>query len=153
MPAKKVVKTSPTEIIQEMKAKGMEHLIPGTDRMIRLRTIDPSELLRDNKMPDILTPMVIKSVYQELPDKDVRVFMDGSKGSKEDALAQLSAIEYICEKGIVDGTKVKDLTIGEKRWIFRLVLIPAELLITFRYDPNADVEPVDEVKDLPQATE
>lgn len=150
--AKKEKKLTPVEVLQEMRSRGMPHQIAGTDRVIHLRTIDPSELLRDDKMPDILTPMVIKSVYQELPDKDVRTFLDGVKGAKEDAMAQLASIDYICEKGITDGTKVKDLTIGEKRWIFRLVLMPAELLVTFRYDPNADVVVVDEVEDLPSTT-
>ena len=140
-PKKPVVKRlTPTEALSEMKAKGTEVLIPGTERLVRLRTLDAEALLREGKIPDILTPLVIKSVYEELSDREVRGVLTQSRGSKEDALAMLEAIDFVVEKSIADGTKAKDLTLGEKRWIFRLAMEPAELLTTFRHDPNADVE-------------
>jgi hypothetical protein len=142
MAKKEVKKLTPVEALEEMKSRGTEIEIPGTGRLVRLRTLDAESLLREGKIPDILTPLVIKSVYEELSDREVRSVLAQSRGSKEDALAMMEAIEFVAEKSIADSTKVKGLTLGEKRWIFRLAMEPAELLVTFRYDPNADVEPV-----------
>lgn len=141
------------EALEEMTSRGTEVSIPGTDRLVRLRTLDAPTLLREGKMPDILTPLVIKSVYEELSDKEVRGFLSQSRGSKEEALATMEAIDFIVERTIVDNTKVKNLTLGERRWIFRLVMGPAEILTTFRYDPDADVEPVVEGNEIQSATE
>lgn len=142
MAKKEVKKLTAVESLAEMKSRGTEVAIPGTDRLVRLRSLDAETLLREGKIPDILTPLVIKSIYDELNDRDVRVILEQARGNKEEALAMMEAINFVAEHAIADGTKVKDLTIGEKRWIFRLVMEPAELLISFRYDPNADVEPV-----------
>lgn len=132
------------KLLQEMREKGIEQRIPGTDRIVRLRVLDAPALLREGKMPDILTPLVIRSVYQDLEDEQVREFLGQPKSSVSDALSFLEAIDYVCEKTIMDGTSLSDLTPAEKRWIFRLVMGPAEILITFRYEPELDVEGVDE---------
>ena len=64
--------------------------------------------------------------------------------STSDALAFVDAIDRIVAKSIADGTPVEELTIGEKKWIFRLALGGAELLITFRLQPQGDVAVVEE---------
>lgn len=143
-PRPKVKTLSLVESLVEMKDKGTEVLIPGTDRIVRLKTLDAETLLREGKVPDILTPLVIKSVYEELGERDLRGFLSQSRSSKEEALAMLEAIDFVVKHSIADKTDIKTLTLGEKRWIFRLVMEPAELLVTFRYDPNVDVEPVAE---------
>lgn len=141
------------ELLSEQGTKGTEVKIPGSERLIRLKVLDAPELLREGKMPDILTPLVIKSIYQDLSDKEVREFIGQPRGGATDALALMETMDYVCTKAIADGTKVKELTIGEKRWIFRLALSSAELLVTFRYDPNADVESVDEGDEVPEVTQ
>jgi hypothetical protein len=62
-------------------------------------------------------------------------------------------MDFVCERTVADGTPVNDLTLAEKRWIFRLVMGPAELLTTFRYDPNFDVADVDESDEVRQDAE
>jgi hypothetical protein len=141
------------ELLNEMRSKGIEQKIPGTERVIRLRVIDAPALLRDGKMPDILTPLIIKSVYQDLTDKELRDFIAQPKGSVVDALSYLETMDFVCERTVADGTPVNDLTLAEKRWIFRLVMGPAELLTTFRYDPNLDVADVDESDEVRQDAE
>lgn len=141
------------ELMREMRTKGIEQVIPGTERHIRLRSVDAPTLLREGKMPDMLTPLVIKSVYQELSDKELRDFLGHARSGAEEALKMLDTIDFVAKTAIADGTKVEDLTLAEKRWIFRLVMGPAELLISFRYDPNADVESVDEGEELQPASE
>lgn len=132
------------QLLHQMRLEGIEQQIPGTDRVIRLRAIDPSSLLREGKMPDILTPLVIRSVYQDLTDQELREFLGHPKANVGDALSLLETMDFVCERTIMDGTEIGDLTIAEKRWIFRLVMGPAELLTTFRYDPTFDVADMDE---------
>jgi hypothetical protein len=150
--AKEKVMTA-AEKLAEMRTKGTEQKLPGTERMIRLRTLEAPELLREGKLPDILTPLVIKSVYQELTDKEVREFLSVQRSNAAEALKMIDAMDFVVAKSIADGTNVSDLTLAEKRWIFRLAMGPAELLITFRYDPNDDVEPVAEGEDIPSTSE
>lgn len=141
------------EYLEEMRTKGLEHQLPGTERMVRIRTVDAQELLKDDKLPDMLTPMVIRSVYSEVGDREVNGFISQPKDNKEDALKMLDTINYIVSKSLVDGADIKDLTLAEKRWIFRLAMGPAELLINFRYQEESDVEPVAEGEDVQQTAE
>lgn len=141
------------ELLHQMRSKGIEQRIPGTDRLVRLRVIDPPALLREGKMPDILTPLVIRSIYQDLTDRELRDFLGQPKANVTDALALLETMDFVCERTIMDGTELADLTLAEKRWIFRLVMGPAELLTTFRYDPNADVADMDEGDEVREVAE
>lgn len=137
---------------REMRAKGIEQIIPGTQRVVRLRTLDSATLLREGKMPDILTPLVVKSVYQDLTDNEVRKFVEKERGNPAEALEFIDVLDFVASKSIADGTRVEDLTIPEKRWIFRLAMGAAELLIFFRYEPESDVAVVDESEDVQPVT-
>lgn len=153
MAKKKEKEFSIPDELKKMRQNGVEQMLPPTGRILRLKAVDAPTLLREGKMPDILTPLVVKSVYQDLSDNELRQFVEQQKGSPKEALDMLEAMDFIAKHTIADGTKVEDLTIPEKRWLFRLVMGAAEMLVTFRYEPNLDVEPVDEEQDVPQATE
>src|SRR5687768_10042773 len=146
--AKKADKKDTLNVLGEMRTKGVEQKMPGTDRIVRLKTIDAPTLLRENKMPDILTPLVVKSIYQELSDRELRDFIGQQRGNTAEALSMLDAIEFVVKRSIADNTKVEDLTLAEKRWIFRLAMGPAELLVTFRHQQEDDVEPVAESNEV-----
>lgn len=152
MAAKKKEKTQ-LELLEHMKRYGDPQTLPRTGRQVHLRTVNTKELLADDKLPDILTPLIVKSVYMDLTDNELRQFVEQQKGSKKEALDLLDSIDYVVTKTIVSGAKLDDLTLAEKRWVFRLVMGPAELLINFRLDEESDVEPVDEGEDVPQATQ
>ena len=135
----KVQEPSFAELMQEMKSIGSLQRIPGTERLVRLRALDTPSMLANGKMPDILTPLVIKSVYQDITDKEVQEVIQQHKSTKEEALAMLETLDFVAAHAIADDTKVTDLTLAEKRWIFRLALGSAELLIAFRFQPEYDV--------------
>jgi hypothetical protein len=141
------------ERLHEMRLKGTEYKVPGTNRIVRLRALDAPTLLREGKLPDILTPLVVKSVYQELTDREMKEFVGAQRGNAQEALNMIDAMDFVVKKSIADGTKIEDLTLAEKRWIFRMAMGPAELLITFRYDKELDVEPVAEGEDLRETPE
>lgn len=132
------------ELIAQMREKGVEQMLPPTERKILLRSLDVETLLLQGKVPDILTPLVIKSVYQDMDDDSLIDFLKAKEVSVGEAIKHLEAIDYVVELCIADDTRVKDLTIGERRWIFRLVMMPAEILVTFRFQPFADVESLPE---------
>lgn len=143
--AKKTEKTlTPAEQLKLIQSGGVEQTMPGTGRVVKLRNLNAKDLLQDAKLPDILTPLVVKSVYQDTTDREIRELLGNQRSGTDDALKMLDTIDYVVGKAIADGTKVDDLTLAEKRWIFRLALGPAELLITFRLDEESDVEPVAE---------
>lgn len=139
------------ERLSVMRKEGWEVVLPHTDRLIKLRSVEASTLLVDDKMPDLLTPLVIKSVYTDLKGQEIEDFLDKERKEKADALAFLDSINYICSLAIADNTKVEELILSEKRWVFRLVLGPAEMLVTFRDNKKAPVGPVDAEQELPQA--
>lgn len=126
--------------IREMREQGDPQILPETNRPIRLRVIEAAEVLRSGNFPDILTPLVVKSVYQELSTQAINDFFSVKTEDVEQAKKMLEAIDFICTKAVADDTDLHDLTMSEKRWIFRLAMGPAEMLVTFRYEPDVDVE-------------
>lgn len=150
---KKVVKKDANELMQEMRTKGTLTTIPYTGREIRVKTLDAVELLESDKLPNILTPLVVKTVYTEVEDAEIKKFLDLRRDDVQDALAMGKAINFICEKSITDGTKVENLTMAEKRWIFRLAVGPAEFLVPFRDEEESDVEPVEDGNTVREAAE
>lgn len=146
-------KQTPLELLREMRLHGVEQKLPGTQRIVKLRAVDAPTLLREGKMPDILTPLVVKSIYQELSDTELRAFLGDARSGIDDALTMLDTIEFVVQSCIMDDTEVQDLTLAEKRWIFRLVMGPAELLITFRWEEELDVEHLAEGDEVQQAAE
>lgn len=141
------------ERLSVMRQEGWLVTLPHTDREIKLRAVEASALLADDKMPDLLTPLVIKSVYTDLKGKDVEEYLDKERTEKVDAIAFLNSINYICSLAIADNTKVEELILSEKRWVFRLVLGPADMLVTFRDNKKTDVGPVDAKQELPQVAQ
>lgn len=138
--------------IRIMREQGWEQTF-STGRKVRLRTLEPDMLLREGDCPDILTPLLLKSLYGDDRNAAVREFLDQPFGTKEDAFAYIDLLNLICSKSICDGTKVEELTLAEKRLIFRFALGSSELLTSFVYEPPPPVAVVEEVNDLPQAAE
>jgi hypothetical protein len=134
-----------------MKRDGWEQTLTS-GRTVRLRALEPHVLLRDGDCPDLLTPMLIRSLY-EGQDAAAREFLQAPLPGTAEALAFVDAIDRIVAKSLADGTDVADLTIGEKKWIFRLALGGAELLISFRLQPQGDVAIVEEGEPVSQAAE
>jgi hypothetical protein len=140
--------------IAVMRREGWEQVVPTTGRVIRLRTVEAADLLRSGDCPDILTPLMLRSIYQELTDREIREWLERpvDTGTQvEDAIKYLDMLDLIAGKGIADDTAVSDLSLGEKKFIFRFVLGPSEMLVLFRYEPRTDVAAVAEEQPLSQA--
>lgn len=140
------------ERIRIMREQGWPQTF-STQRTVRLRTLEPNMLLRDGDCPDVLTPLLLKSLYGGDRNEDVREFLEQPFGTKEDAYAFVDLLNLICSKSICDDTKVEELTLAEKRLIFRFGLGSPELLVSFEYEPPSIVASVAEGNDVPPATE
>jgi hypothetical protein len=146
-------KPEPTtaEKIAIMRREGWEQIFPSTERKVALRSVEPGDLLRSGECPDILTPLMLHAIFERLTDQQIQAWLERQVDNIESALKYMDTLDLIAEKGIADGTAVSDLTLGEKKWIFQLVLAPSETLVTFRYEPRTNVAVVAEEQPLPQA--
>ena len=150
-------KSAPQEVpvyerIATMRSEGWEQTF-STGRKVRLQTLEPEVLLREGDCPDVLTPLLLKTLYGNDRDGDVREFLEQPFGTKEDAFAFVELLNLICRKSIVDGTKVEELTLAEKRLIFRFALGSSEILVSFVYQPPPPMAVVAVGDDLPQTAE
>jgi hypothetical protein len=140
------------ERIRLMREQGWEQTF-STGRRVRLRTLEPDMLLKDGDIPDVLTPLLLRSLYGDDRNTAVKEFMDQPFGTKEDAFAYVEMLNLICAKSICDGTKVEELTLAEKRLVFRFALGCSELLVEFEYKPPPDVASVAQGDDVPSVAE
>lgn len=134
--------------LKEMREQGDEQTIPDTLRVVRVKTLETKDLLLEGNFPDILTPLVVKSIYQDLTTPQIKEFFEMNTKDVEQAKKMLEAVEFVCRKSIVGDDVINDLTMSEKRWIFRLAMGPAEMLVSFRYEPDEDVESMAEGEEL-----
>lgn len=148
-------KTAPSrqDNLQTLQSSGIEQVMPGTHRKVKLRQVSVEELVRENKMPDILTPLIISAVYTDLGGRHIQDYLSQDRGSVEGATQLLDSINFIVSKALVDPKQLSELTLPEKKWIFQLVLGPAEFLANFRLEQEPDVESVAEGEDVQQASE
>lgn len=145
-----------TTILEELalvRVQGKEITIPSTERVLHIRPLDIAQILQEGKVPDILTPLVIKTVYSNVEDEEILGFLTTERKNVNEALAHIEAVDFVVQHSVVDQVQIKDLTWGEKRWIFRLALIPAEYLANFRYEEDADVADVSEGDEVREAAE
>lgn len=133
--------------LEKLRKFGKEVTLPPTGRKVFLVRLDLAKLLQEGKVPDTLTPLAIRSIFSNISDEQASSFYDAEHLTNKDdlkaALAHLEAINYVVGHSLKDASILPDLTNGEKRWIFRLVMLPAEILATFRDDEDADVADVD----------
>lgn len=112
----------------------------------RLRPVSPDQLIAAGEVPDILTPLVLKMLFQ------------GSDGSELSQLTQpeqvlshagetVKLINAICRLAFVqprivddpqtdDEISIDDVAIIDRSFVFQLVTQPAEVLRDFRLSPT-----------------
>lgn len=112
----------------------------------RLRPVSPDQLITTGEVPDILTPLVLKMLFQ------------GSDGSELAQLTQsgellshagetVKLINAICRLAFVqprivddpqsdDEISIDDVAIIDRSFVFQLVTQPAEVLRDFRLSPT-----------------
>lgn len=124
------------EQLAQIRKGGIEKTL-FTGRTILLKSVQPADLLRTGDCPDILTPVLMRCIYGD-PNEAVKEFVNQEEHQTEhsisDALKYLETIDRVAVAAIADGTDIADLTLEEKKLIFRLALGSAEMLVLFRYE-------------------
>lgn len=142
------------EQLKMLRTVGLEKRIGITDRVVRLKSVDPAALLKSGECPDILTPVLMRCIYGN-GNEAVRNFVQREEFVDEvsvsDALHYLETIDRVVALAIADETNVQELTLDEKKLIFRLALGSAEMLVLFRHEPAPPMDTVEKSNDVSQA--
>lgn len=119
---------------------------------VRIRTVTPDALLQSGTVPDILTPLVTRMMFEHVETKELDAFLAKREEAKE-ALEVVKSINAVCKAALVyprivenpqadDEICAEDLNLADRGWIFKLAFMPAEVLKQFRLQPDRNVEVV-----------
>jgi hypothetical protein len=136
--------------------------LPFSGRLVRLRTVKPDMLLRQGKIPQVLTTLVINMIYDQGPDNQFEAFLSPQE-TAEEAMAMLESLRVVCTAGLIapkvvenpqtdDEISIDDIELSDRGYIFRLVFAPAEALSRFRAKSPSDVDVVANGAGDPQPT-
>lgn len=140
---------TPAAEFRAMRERGVLQTLPS-GRVVRLRTVTPDRLLREGKIPDILTPLVLRMVYEDVPNAQLDEFL-ATRERVADALAMIESLRVVCVAGLLEprivdepegkgDISIDDLTLNERGWVFKLVFQSAETLSSFRFGQTPDVD-------------
>ncbi len=126
--------TSAAEIRRLREQGEPERLLSGIT--VRMRTVTPDLLLKSGKMPDLLSPLVLKMMFQEVEGYELDDFL-ARREQEKDALEVIESINLVCEAALVyprmvahptadDEICAEDLGLADRGWIFKLAFRPAE---------------------------
>ncbi len=138
------------------------HIRTLTGLEIKVRPVQVDRLLMAGKIPDILTPLVMRMMFGkkaddvEFPDEiddPVLHYLSKQRAETEEAVEFMKSVDIICEAALPDASIVPYLPLSDRLWIFKLALLRAEVLSTFRHEPQGNVEAVHDQQTDAQQTE
>lgn len=127
-----------------------------------MKPVQLDRLLLAGKVPDILTPLVMRMLFGTKPDdpefpdeiKDPAThYLTKKRTEAQEAIEFIESVDVICRESLVDAAAIPYLSIADRMWVFKLALMRAEVLSTFRHEPARDVEAVHDEQDNAQPTE
>jgi hypothetical protein len=132
------IPSAPTiEELRRMYQDGVpQTLISGTE--VQMRAVTPDRLLSSGRVPDTLTPIMLKGLYEDIHE-DLDTFVQTKHADKEATLEWVRAIDAVCEAALVEPDVVPYLSLADRMWIFKLAFSPVEVLSTFRLQPKRDM--------------
>lgn len=144
------VDLTPASEYRTMREQGVpQTLLSG--RKVKMRAVTPDKLLRSGRVPDILTPLVVKMLKGEAQNEEIDDFYGKERDEVKDWLAMIDSVNVVCEAALVyprvveqpegdDEIAIDDLSLQDRFWIFKLAFQPAEVLSRFRLESLADVD-------------
>ena len=151
---------TPAAAFRRVRERGVVVRLPS-GRRVRMRNVQPSHLLKLGRIPDVLTPLVLKILYGKAQQDDFDNFFT-LREQVDEALGVIESMRIVCTAALLepriveeavgeDEIQFEDLSDTEKTWIFNLAFLEAEGLSSFRDGQAADVGLVDEGQELPAA--
>lgn len=144
------VELTPASEYRTMREQGVpQTLLSG--RKVKMRAVTPDKLLRGGRVPDILTPLVLKMLKGEVENEEIDNFYGQERDEVKDNLAMIDSVNVVCEAALVyprvvdmpegdDEISIDDLSLTDRFWIFKLAFQPAEVLSRFRLESLANVD-------------
>lgn len=141
---------TPAAEYRYMRELGVEQtLLSG--RKVKMRAVTPDKLLRGGRVPDILTPLVVRMLRGVVDNEEIDDFYGQERDEVKDQLAMIDSVNVVCEAALVyprvvdmpegnDEISIDDLSLTDRFWIFKLAFQPAEVLSRFRFEPLANVD-------------
>lgn len=140
--------------VEELKRaydEGLEQeLISGVK--VKMHSVRIEDLLRKGNLPDILTPIVIKTLFEDT-HKERDAYLFAPRQESEDTLKMIAGVDAVCEAALIDPSVVPYLSLSDRMWIFKLAFMPAAVLSTFRFRQEGDVETEGDSEGFAQPTE
>jgi len=119
---------------------------------VRIRSVALDVLLRQGKVPDLLTPFIAKTIYDGVDTKQLDEMLS-IENLAEQSDEMLALIDAICvaaflEPRIVDDPQaedeisIEDVELADRGTVFSLAMLPANDLRRFLDRQAASLEPV-----------
>lgn len=141
---------TPAAEFRTMREQGVLQAL-GSGRKVKMRAVSPDKLLHGGRVPDILTPLVVKMLKGTVSNEEITDFYAKERDEIADMLAMIESVNIVCEAALVyprvvanpegdDEISIDDLPLQDRFWIFHLALQPAEVLSRFRLESLTDVD-------------
>lgn len=142
---------TPASEFRRAREQGEKITLP-TGRIVLMRTVKPSLLLKLGKIPDFLSELVIQILYGKITNEQYQAHFAPNE-RKEHAIEMAESLRVVCMGALIyprvvedpqadDEIHIDDLQDNEQRFIFDLALLEASDLSRFRERQEANVEPV-----------
>jgi hypothetical protein len=131
--------TRPTiaELIRIHEEGIPQTLLSGVE--VRMRPARLDVLLESGDIPDILTPMLIKGLYESIAE-DVNDFAMEPQQNKKEIIERIRAMDAVGRSVLIEPDQIQYLSLGDRMWLFKLAFMPAEVLSRFRLQSAALVD-------------
>jgi hypothetical protein len=143
---------TPATEFRKVREQGEKITVRSTGRIVQMRVVKPSHLLKLGKIPDLLAELVIQIMYGKITEEQYQQFF-ALPERKEHAADLAESLRVVCTAALVyprivddpqadDEIHIDDLDDSEQRFIFDLALLEASQLSRFRQGQERHVETV-----------
>lgn len=154
---------TPASEFRRVREQGEIVTIRSTGRVVRMRVVKPSALLKLGDIPDPLAELVMRIMFGQITNEEYAEFF-ALQERKERAVELAESLRVVCTAALIeprivddpqadDEIHIDDLEDAEQRFIFDLALLEATGLSRFRARQAQDVEPVAQEQEPELSTE